>query len=94
MLESQQATINLTKINSTHHNDSHYGGGSSSFDRHVNNSQITHTGNDQTINTLKEISDLKTEIMKLTSSLRSLKSSPENIKSLKVKPKADFKNQS
>ena len=33
--------------------------------------------NDHTVNTLKEISDLKNEIIKLTTSLRSLKNSPE-----------------
>lgn len=32
--------------------------------------------NNQTINTLKEIADLKSEIVKLTTSLRSLKNSP------------------
>ncbi len=37
--------------------------------------------NDQTMNTLKEISDLKGEIMKLTTSLKRLKTSPEKEKS-------------
>ncbi len=40
----------------------------------------TNTNNDQALNTLKEISDLKSEIMKLTTSLRKLKVTPEKEK--------------
>ena len=40
------------------------------------NSNI-HNNNDTTVNTLREIADLKNEIIKLTTSLRSLKNSPE-----------------
>lgn len=40
--------------------------------------------NDQTINTLKEISDLKNEILKLTSSLKHLQNTPDKDKVPKI----------
>lgn len=40
--------------------------------------------NDQTVNTLKEISDLKNEILKLTSSLKHLQSTPDKDKMPKI----------
>lgn len=46
-------------------------------------SNLTSNNNDHTVNTLKEIADLKNEIIKLTTSLRSLKNSPEQPHSFK-----------
>eukprot|EP00347_Sterkiella_histriomuscorum_P022187 403331368 len=52
----------------------------------IKQSEMSTSLNDQTVNTLKEISDLKNEINKLTSSLKHLKITPDKSQS-KQKPK-------